>query len=258
MLYILYIEKYVRRIGVVCLLYQLEDINLSKGGKDILRDINIEIAKGDRISVVGPSGSGKSSLLRLLSSLDSPSRGRILYMGHDIEQKEPMEYRKRVRYVFQKPYLFGNTVRDNLTFCYNVVDCEPDYDRIYYLMDRFNMPREFLDKEKDSLSGGEQQRIALVRSLLIEPEVLLLDEVTASLDLANSLLVEEYMIELNEKKGVTTFLVSHDIDQVKRWGGNTIYLEKGKIKHYMAIDELFAEYGEDLDIFDNGEEVDTE
>lgn len=240
------------------MLYQLENVNLSKGGKEILKDINIEIAKGARISVVGPSGSGKSSLLRLLSSLDSPNNGRILYMGDDIENKEPMEYRRGIRYVFQKPYLFGSTVRDNLTFCYNIVKCEPDYDRIYYLMDRFNMPHEFLDKNRDSLSGGEQQRIALVRSLLIEPKVLLLDEVTASLDIANSMLVEEYLIELNEKKDIATFLVTHDMDQAKRWGGKTIYLEEGRLKHYMATDEFFTEYGKNLDIFTQRKEVDGE
>lgn len=240
------------------MLYQLQDVSLSKGGKEILKNININIANGDRVSVIGPSGSGKSSLLRLLSSLDSPSSGRILYMGEDIEHKEPMEYRKKVRYVFQKPYLFGSTVRDNLTFCYNLEKCEPNYDRIYYLMDRFNIPYEFLDKSRDSLSGGEQQRIALVRSLLVEPEVLLLDEVTASLDFANSLLVEEYMIELNEEKGITAILVTHDMDQAKRWGGDTIYLEEGKTKYYMPTEKLFNEHKEDLEIFSERNEVYTE
>ncbi len=230
-------------------IYQLEGVYLSKNGKDILKDINLDIPKGDRLSVVGPSGSGKSSLLRLLSTLDSASKGRVFYGGKDIDTMEPIDYRRKVRYVFQKPYLFGNTVRDNLVFPYNVMKMNPDFDRIYYLMDKLNVPLDFLDKDKDNLSGGEQQRIALIRSILMEPEVLLLDEVTASLDIVNSKLVEEYMIELNEEKGMTIFLVTHDLAQARRWGGNTIYLEDGRLKHYMPTDEFCRQYGKDLTVF---------
>ena len=134
-------------------IFQLSNVFLHKGDKDILKDININIEKGEFITIIGQSGGGKTSLLRILGMLDSPTAGSILYNGADIDDMDPIEYRKKVRYVFQKPYLFGKTVMDNIAFPFEINKKTVDMDKVYEMMDLLGVPRDFINKDKDELSG---------------------------------------------------------------------------------------------------------
>ena len=171
-------------------LLELSNISYIVKDKSIIHDVSLSVNQGDYITIVGPSGSGKSTLLKLCSDLISPTSGTITYNGRPLTTIDPESYRKEVGYCFQRPYLFAKTVRRNILFPYDIRDLKPDMSRIEYLFDLLHMPLNYMERCNDELSGGEMQRICLIRSLIFEPKVLLLDEVTSALDATNTSIVE--------------------------------------------------------------------
>ncbi len=210
-------------------LLEFQNASYIKDDQAILRDITISIDKGDYISLVGPSGSGKSTFLKLCCNLISPSDGEIIYKDKLMVDQDPLELRKNIAYCFQSPYLFGETVTDNISFPYEIRDKNMDLDKVEKLFNLFNLDKDYMNKEVKNLSGGEKQRIALIRSLLFEPEILLLDEITSALDVENTIIVENVMKSLNDK-GITILWITHNPKQAKRNASKLLTIESGKIK----------------------------
>lgn len=208
---------------------EFENVYFNDGKKNILEDINLKVEHGDFISIVGPSGGGKSTLLKLVSNLISPSKGSISFKNKDIIQYSPIEVRQQCAYCYQLPYLFGNTVLENLAFPYEIRGKKIDFDKISELLSLFKMDKDYIDKNVDKLSGGEKQRLALIRTLIFQPEVLLLDEITSALDADNALIVENIIKDLNQK-GTTILWVTHNLDQSKKHTNKLLTIENGKIK----------------------------
>ena len=209
-------------------LLELSNISYIVKDKSIIRDISLSVNQGDYITIVGPSGSGKSTLLKLCSNLISPTSGTITYNGRDLATIEPESYRKEVGYCFQRPYLFAKTVRRNILFPYDIRGLEPDMNRIEYLFDLLHMPLNYMERRNDELSGGEMQRICLIRSLIFEPNVLLLDEVTSALDATNTSIVEHVIDEFH-KKGITIISVTHNEEQSLRTANRRITIVYGQL-----------------------------
>ena len=205
-----------------------EHISLEIHGRQILHDISFSVDKGESITIVGPSGSGKSTILKLASSLVSPTGGTIYFQGQPMDQYAPTEYRQRVAYCFQQPYLFGQTVRGNLAFPFTMRSHSVDEARIKELFDLFHMDLQLLEKSNTELSGGEMQRICLIRSVLFAPDVLLLDEVTSALDAENTEWVEQGLMQLHTE-GLTLLQVTHNLDQSARMGQRRITVKEGRI-----------------------------
>lgn len=208
---------------------ELKNIGLEDKGKRILEDVSFSIEKGELIFIVGPSGGGKSSLLKIIGSLKEQSRGEILFEGENYKNINPLSLRKKVRYCFQNPTLFGRKVIEDLEYPFNISKEKVDMERIKYLLKKFNLEESILEKQSDVLSGGEKQRIALIRSLIFMPEVLLLDEVTSALDEENKMITEKALIDLKDD-GVTLVFVTHDQEQVIRHKGRVIEMKNGKVK----------------------------
>jgi len=202
--------------------------------KIILDNISFDVNTGDFISIVGPSGSGKSTLLKLCSHLKSPTSGTILFNGKDIGKSNPVNLRKDIAYCFQTPYLFGDTVSDNLSFPYSIRDKKIDMERINYLFSIFNLDKDLFSKSILNLSGGEKQRVALIRTLLFEPKILLLDEVTSALDVDNTTTVDNAIRDLNSK-GLTILWITHNPQQSKKYANKILTLENGKITSLEVI-----------------------
>ena len=207
---------------------RFEHISLEIHGRQILQDISFEVQQGESITIVGPSGSGKSTILKLASSLVSPTGGTIYFQGQPMDQYAPTEYRQRVAYCFQQPYLFGQTVRGNLAFPFTMRGRSVDEGRIKELFDLFHMDLQLLEKSNTELSGGEMQRICLIRSVLFAPDVLLLDEVTSALDAENTDWVEQGLMQLH-KEGLTLLQVTHNPEQSVRMGQRRITVKDGHI-----------------------------
>lgn len=193
---------------------QLNALNFKANNKEIIKDINLTVNEGDFLTIMGPSGSGKSTLLKLIGwQIDSTS-GSIQFKGKDINEYNPMDYRKEVSYFFQNAVLFGKTVRDNLSFPAEIREEEFDEQRALKGLREVQLPTEYLTKEINELSGGERQRVALIRNMMYPPKVLLMDEVTSSLDQENRQNILNCVKNLNEKNNTTILWVTHNQEEI--------------------------------------------
>jgi len=213
---------------------KLEEVSLIDNNKLILSDINLDIEKSDLITIIGPSGSGKSTLLKIISSLKNPTSGRLYFEGKPYSSYNITNFRKNVAYCFQEPYLFGDTVMEDLSFPFKIRGLHADLTLICSYLDSFELSSDMLNENCNKLSGGEKQRISLIRSILFHPKVLLLDEVTSSLDNKNTSLVEKNITKLNNE-GITILWVTHDIDQSSRLGKKRLVIENGHIKNFEVL-----------------------
>lgn len=207
---------------------------VSNDNKSIIKNISVEVNAGDFISVVGPSGSGKSTFFKLCAQLISAADGDIIFRNKNCKDYNPLEWRKNIAYCFQTPYLFGNTVMDNLSFPYSIRNMKADLKKAEKLLEMFSLGKEYLHEEVRNLSGGEKQRIALIRTLLFKPEILLLDEVTSALDEDNTQVVEKVIQKLN-KENVTILWITHNSEQSRRYANKILTIENGEIKSLEVI-----------------------
>lgn len=194
-------------------IFEVKNLSYQVGDKKILKDINLEIEKGKYVTFAGPSGSGKSTLMRILASMITATSGEVRFDGKKIETYEPTNYRQRVSYAFQQPTLFGKSIRDNLEFPFEVRNSNFDEEKVIDYLKMVNLDASYIDKSVNDVSGGEKQRIALIRNLLFPPEVLITDEVTAGLDVENKRIVHKMLQEFNQQ-GLTILRVTHDESEI--------------------------------------------
>lgn len=181
-------------------------------GPTVLQDASLAVRDGDYLLVRGPSGAGKSTLLRLLCRLEEPQSGTIFFDGAPVETMAPAELRRTVAYVQQTPNLLPGTVRENLllpfSFKANAGTAPPDDQALTQWLASFLLDGISLDSRGNGLSVGQSQRVCLIRSLLLGPRVLLLDEPTASLDAESARVVLDKAAQYN-RNGVTVIMISH-------------------------------------------------
>jgi len=213
----------------------LESIALSRtvqdgreGGKSLLRDINFRLERGQVLAVIGPSGAGKSTLLRLLDRLDEPTSGQILLQGTDFRELEPAQLRRRIGMVMQRPYLFPGTVAANIAYGPAQHGMTLENKQVEALLEQVGMGG-YADRDVATLSGGEAQRISIARALANEPEVLLLDEPTSSLDEVAKGGVERLLATLVRERHATCVWVTHDTTQARRVGDLVLKIEAGEM-----------------------------
>ena len=190
---------------------------------------------GDRLGVLGPSGAGKTVLLRAIALLDPLDEGSIRWDGGAVRGEAVPEYRKQVIYLHQRPALLEGTVEDNLRHPFTLAahrDRAFDPGRAEDLLARLGRDRGFLAKNSRDLSGGESQLVGLIRALQLDPAVLLLDEPTASLDPATTAAVEGMLGDwlAAEPDGRALVWVSHDAEQARRMTGRRLYLRAGRME----------------------------
>ncbi|MHB8899113.1 MAG: ABC transporter ATP-binding protein [Thermoguttaceae bacterium] len=203
-------------------------------GKVLLDCPSLEIAPGERVAIQGPSGSGKTLLLRALAWLDRLDGGEVRYRGRPVHQDAVPAFRQRVRYCHQAPSLEGVKVEDVLKAPFRLrAHRHARYDRAAAagILGSLGRDESFLDKVVRDLSGGERQIAALVRGLLLEPEVLLLDEPTAALDRDAADKVERLARGwVDERRdGRALLWVSHDPDQAGRIATRTVAVDAGRV-----------------------------
>ncbi|KYQ98550.1 ABC transporter ATP-binding protein [Serratia plymuthica] len=193
----------------------LDDIHYQIDDQVILDSVSFGLKPGEFKLITGPSGCGKSTLLKIVSSLIDPTRGKIIFDGKPITDMSPEAYRQQVSYCFQTPALFGDTVYDNIALPYLIRKQKPDEQKMKADLARFGLAENKLKKSVNELSGGEKQRISLIRNLQFMPKVLLLDEITSALDEENKRNVNEIIHQLVSQHGVAALWVTHDKDEIK-------------------------------------------
>ena len=179
----------------------------------IFEDLSFQVQPGEFVQISGQSGSGKSSLLRLLNRLQTPTSGRIYLDGEPIEHFEVPVLRRQVAYLQQTPIMVPGSVKDNLLLSYQFrvsrVQLQPATDQLKQLLSDFLLDQVSLNDDAETLSVGQKQRLALIRILLMKPRVLLCDEPTSALDQSSKAVVEDQIQHLNREQQVTVFLVTH-------------------------------------------------
>jgi len=189
------------------LLFKLDNICYQSDGKQILADINIEIPPRKICLVTGPSGSGKSTLIKILADLITPSAGSILYKGESPHAYSPCNYRSKTVLVGQQPLILDGSVRDNLLLPFSLkAHKNKTVSDNYFLklMELIGLEQGFIEKDGNKLSGGEKQKVALVRAAAVQPETMLLDEPSASLDISSEEKVIDFLINLKSEISLVT------------------------------------------------------
>lgn len=205
---------------------------------EILKGITMEIPAGYIHTIIGPSGAGKSTLIKLVNRLIDPTEGRILIDNTDIRDINIIELRRRIGMVFQQAYLFDGSVADNIKYGpmlkgINNID-------VKHYLDIVGLDASYMNRKVDDLSGGEAQRISIARALANEPEVLLLDEPTSALDPASTQIIEDLIMNLKDKLKLTFVWITHNMEQAKRVGDYTIFINNGRLVEYGVTKEFFA------------------
>lgn len=238
---------------------KLEGIHKRFGDLEVLKGVDLDVAKGEVVCVLGPSGSGKSTLLRCVNLLEPPEQGEIFLEGHDIckgpgsgtgEQSWELDFvRQRVGMVFQQFNLFPHkTVLENVTMAPEKVLGKPKAEieaKATALLERVGLSDK-LRQYPERLSGGQQQRVAIARALAMDPQVMLFDEVTSALDPE---LVKEVLDTMRElaAEGMTMLVVTHEMEFAKEVGDQVVFMDGGVI----------VEQGKPADVLDNPREERT-
>ncbi len=224
----------------------LEVKNLKKnfGQKEVLKGINLKVNRGEIVGIIGPSGCGKSTLLRSINFLEKPTSGTITLLDDVIDSDKEITFlRRKVGMVFQQFNLF-----DNMTGLNNII-LAPVKLKIMNKKEAIKKARELLkkigllDKENfypSELSGGQKQRVAIIRTLLMKPEMILFDEPTSALDPEMIGEVTNLMREI-AKEGMTMIIVSHEMNFIRKFCTRVIYMEDGKILCEGTPQEIFEQ-----------------
>jgi putative ABC transport system ATP-binding protein len=218
---------------------RIENLKLARNQRPVLNGVRMSIGAGEIVCLLGPSGGGKSSLLRCINRLTEPPPGTVFLAGTDVAATDVLVLRRQVGMVFQKVSLFPGTVAENVEFGVALQKkalSSADIERLLSLAD---LPPEFAVQDSQSLSGGEAQRVAIARALATEPSVLLLDEPTSALDPAATRHVEETMLKLRGELGLTLLWVTHQPEQARRIADRIYLLVDGQVMDEGAPDHLF-------------------
>lgn len=206
----------------------------------LLRDISFEAFQGDRIALVGASGAGKTSLLRLLNRLSEPTSGVIYLENQALHQIPAVQLRQQVVLVLQESKLLGMTVQQTLEYPLVLRQLEKKViqERVRYWSDRLHIPADWLNRTELQLSVGQRQWVAIARALIAEPKVLLLDEPTASLDLGRSDLLLRTLIELAQGQGTAIVMANHQLELAEQFGDRVLHLDHGLLQQDLSMQQM--------------------
>ena len=222
---------------------RIENLRKSFGDNVVLDDLSLEVAPGEVVVVIGPSGCGKSTLLRCINGLEEIQGGRVLLDGQEVDgrSKNIAQIRQKLGMVFQSYDLFPHkTIIDNVTLCPTKVQKRPKAEAVAdaeKLLERVGL----LDKRDDyprQLSGGQKQRVAIARALAMNPEIMLLDEITAALDPEMVREVLDVILDL-AREGKTMIIVTHEMSFARAVADRVIFLEGGHIVEEGVPEEFF-------------------
>lgn len=211
--------------------FELTGVDHARQGRPVLRDINVCIAAGRPTCLIGSSGSGKTSFLRLLNRLESPQSGTILYQGKDLQSYPVRRLRATIGFAFQAPAIFQGTVGQNLLtaarFSRGRITAE-DQTLAMQCLELAELDADFTERDADQLSGGEKQRVALARTLMTRPSVLLLDEPTSALDPDSAKRLVSTLKRLSDS-GMTIIMATHRLDEAETLEAECLEFDQGRL-----------------------------
>ncbi|WP_414469795.1 ABC transporter ATP-binding protein [Methanobacterium sp. ACI-7] len=221
---------------------ELENVYKNYEKLQILKDINLKIKRGTSTALVGPTGSGKTVLLRLIDLLEKPSSGKVYFEGIDANEssKRRLEIRRQMGMVFQKPLAFKASVYDNIAYGLKIRGENKNLkERVREMLKMVNL-QSYDNRNALKLSGGETQRLALARAMITDPKLLLLDEPTANLDPISTTKMEDLIAKINKESETTIIMTTHDLSQGQKLADEMVILNNGQISQKGTPEEIFA------------------
>ena len=221
---------------------EIKNLKKSFGEKQVLKDIDLIINKGDILGIIGPSGCGKSTLLRCINLLEKPNSGEIIFEGDNlVDNKSHTETRRRIGMVFQQFNLFEHmTVLENIIFAPTTLKIMTKHDAIKKAtellkeIDLFDLANHY----PSELSGGQKQRVAIIRTMIMKPDIILFDEPTSALDPEMIGEVTNLMRKI-AKEGMTMIIVSHEMNFIKSFCTRVAFMDNGKIIEEGTSNQIF-------------------
>lgn len=218
--------------------------SFDEGATYAVKDLSLEVSEGETLVLVGTSGCGKTTTLKMINRLVEPSTGVIKVGGRDILDQDPVELRRSIGYVFQGIGLFPHmTISQNVEIVPRLLGWSPDKrrKRAEELLDTFGLSSEkFADRFPDELSGGQQQRVGVARALAANPEILLMDEPFGALDAVTRDTLQQEMVNLKKRIGKTIVFVTHDIFEALTMGDRIAVMHEGHFEQIGTKEELLG------------------
>ena len=240
---------------------EYKNVALRYTEKDILKDVNLLIEDGEFMVLVGPSGSGKTTMIKMINRLLEPTGGNIYMNGKRIKDYKERELRLSTGYVLQQIALFPNlTVAENIALIPEMKGWSKEQiaSKTEELLDKVGLPAtEYVKRMPSELSGGEQQRIGIVRAIIGEPKILLMDEPFSALDAISRKQLQTLTKDLHKEFGMTTIFVTHDTDEALKLGDRIAVLEEGEIVQVADSETILAQPANDFvaDLFGGAHHV---
>lgn len=211
---------------------RLERVDKSFGDQKALDDFSLSVKEGELLTVIGRSGCGKTTMLKLINGLYRPDRGRVLVEGEDVSEIDVIALRRRIGYVIQNRGLFPHmTVEKNITYV-PVISGKKDKARNHQkaldLLKTVGLEEEMLRRYPGELSGGQQQRVGIARALAADAKILLMDEPFGALDEITKQAMQEEILRLHRELGITIVFITHDIREAMRLGDRVLVMDRGK------------------------------
>ena len=209
-----------------------KNVNKYYGENKILSNFNLDINKGEFITVIGSSGSGKTTMLKMINGLIIPDEGDVIVNGQSVKNTDIIRLRRNIGYVIQEIGLFPHmTVSKNISY---VLELEKHnktklLETVNNLMNVVELDKEMLDRYPNELSGGQKQRVGIARALASRPEILLMDEPFGALDGITRKSLQEEILKIQKKLNVTIVFITHDIKEAFKLGSRIIIVDKGEI-----------------------------
>jgi osmoprotectant transport system ATP-binding protein len=218
--------------------------SFDKGRSYVVKDLSLSIASGETLVLLGSSGCGKTTTLKMINRLVDPSAGTIEVAGKDIMKQDPVALRRGIGYVFQGIGLFPHmTIRQNIEVVPRLLrwPSRKQQERAYHLLEMVGLPpREFADRFPDELSGGQQQRVGVARALAADPPYLLMDEPFGALDALNRELLQQELLKLKKELRKTIVFVTHDIFEALLLGDRILILHEGRMEQIGTQEEILS------------------
>lgn len=217
---------------------EFKDVSKSFPGMShpALDHVSLKIEEGELVCVLGTSGGGKTTLIKLINRLHDPDAGQVLVEGRDVAQADPVELRRGIGYVIQQTGLFPHmTVAENIACVPEILkwDCARITARVDELLNLVGLdPVEFKDRYPRQLSGGQQQRVGLARALAANPSLMLFDEPFGAIDAITRATLQDELLRIHRGSGKTFIFVTHDIAEALKLGTKVLVLDQGRVQQY--------------------------
>ncbi|WP_156857652.1 phosphate ABC transporter ATP-binding protein [Oceanobacillus sp. AG] len=208
---------------------ELENVSYSDGPLKIIKNVSGSFRKGKITSLVGPSGAGKTTLFRLCNGLISPTHGTISIYSKNVQEYEPTKLRRNVGLALQNATMLQGTVYKNLQLPRTLAGETLTEDEAADLLTKVSLDKDLLKRDVGDLSGGQRQKVSIARTLVNQPEILLLDEITSSLDRVSTNDIENLIEKINKENGVTIIWITHNLNQATQIGDDTWVMMNGEL-----------------------------